>query len=112
MSRLKSLTHWQERITLAELVLLLAAVLLSYSHYLGSSGQLLVNCCCAVCDTSSSPAGLRLKVLPELLSSACSERETTERRQETTDGWQGAAITKLTQKGESLPTTKMIGVIH
>lgn len=96
MSGLKSLTHCREGITLAELVPMLATVLLSHPHHRDSSGALLVNyCCVAVPVPLHSPGpSWRLKALPELLSNACSERETTERRQETTDGWQEAAIPK------------------
>ena len=93
---------------------LLAAVLLSHPHRRDSSGALLVNYCCVQPVTLHPPAlGWRLKVLPELLSNACSERKTPDRRQETTDGWQGAAIPKQAQKGESLPAaSKAIGVTH
>jgi len=45
MRRLKSLTHWREGITLAELMSLLAAVPLSHPHRRDSSGALLVNSC-------------------------------------------------------------------
>lgn len=75
MSRLKSLTHWWEGITLAELVPLLAAVLLSSSHSRDSSGALLVNYCCVQPVPLHLPApGWRLKALPELLSNAPSEK--------------------------------------
>lgn len=93
MSRLNSLTHWQEGITLAELVPLLAAVLLS--HPTTGTGQLW----CTAGELQPVPLhppapGWRLKVLPELLSNACSEMKTTEKQQENTNGWQGPAIPK------------------
>lgn len=89
MSRLKFLTHWQEGITLEELVPLLAVVLLSHPHQRDSSGTLLVNYCCVQPVTLHlSAQGWRLNVLPEFLGNACSERETTARWQETTNGWQ------------------------
>lgn len=52
-------------------------------------------------------------MLPELLSNACSETETTERWQETTNGWKEAVTSEQGQKRESSPIDIMlIGVTH